>query len=259
MRKALAAATALLALGLAAPAIAADLEPYPAYKAPAPVVPVFTWSGFYLGGNVGGYWASDGISTVSDVGLPAAAMVDAVSGVTLNPRGLIGGGQVGYNWSGIGGVFGIEIDADWLGSSASRALIIPGVGTLSDSSQANFLSTYRLRWGIPYQRVLFYGTLGFAVGTLKFTDTMAQIGGVPLQTVATSTTKAGFVAGGGIDFAITDNWWLRGEYLYVQMGHVLANIPATAPGALDDILVTHKFSESIARFALNYRISGSGM
>jgi outer membrane immunogenic protein len=255
MKKLLAAGVVLIGAGLAGAANAADLEVAP-YKAPPPVVPVFTWGGFYLGGNVGGHWGSDQILTATDSGAVFGGALDLVSSTNLHPEGFVGGGQVGYNWAGIGGVWGVEIDADWLGGTASRALPVAGVGTLSDSTQASFLSTFRMRWGIPFDRVLLYGTAGFAIGTLKTTDTLAQPG-LPVQTVSASSTKAGLAIGAGLDWAITDNWWIRGEYLYVQFQNTQPVIPST--GLSDDVTVTHKYSDNIARFALNYRISGSGM
>jgi outer membrane immunogenic protein len=261
MRKVLAAGVALMVSGFAGPVMAADLEVEPAYKAPLPVVRAFSWSGFYLGGNVGGHWGNDEFSTATDPGFAAAAVVDAVSVITLHPRGFEGGVQAGYNWAGIGGVWGIEVDANWLGGTASRTLpgipVPTGPAALSDSAQATFLSTFRMRWGIPYDRALFFATAGFAVGTLKTPDTFAQAG-LPAQSVSSSTTKAGLAVGGGIDYAFTDSWSARLEYLYIALQNVQPTIPAT-PGNLDGITVTHKYSDSIARFALNYRFVGSGM
>jgi hypothetical protein len=152
------------------------------YKAPLPVVIPFSWSGFYVGGHAGGHWGSDEISTVTDpagFGPAGAAAIDAFS-TALHQHGFIGGGQIGYNWSGSGGVLGIEIDASWLGGTASRTLtgipVINPLDALSNSTRASFLSTYRLRWGAGFEHALFFVTAGMAVGTLKTTDTMAQVG-----------------------------------------------------------------------------------
>jgi outer membrane immunogenic protein len=69
MRKLLPGSVALIALGLSFPAMAADLEVGgPAYKAARPVVRAYDWSGFYVGGNVGGHWAFDRITTITDPG-----------------------------------------------------------------------------------------------------------------------------------------------------------------------------------------------
>jgi outer membrane immunogenic protein len=261
MRKLLPGSVALAMLALVVPAMAGDLDvAVPAYKAAAPMPPPFSWGGFYVGGNVGGHWGSDALSTVTDPNSGGfAAAVDAASGTTLHPSGFAGGLQAGYNFAGIGGVWGIEVDVNWLGGTASRSLTgipgLPAADAFSNSARASFLSTFRMRWGIPYERTLFYITGGFALGTLKTTDTMAQVG-LPVQSVSTSTTLPGLAAGFGADFALTPNWWLRGEYLFIHLKNANTTIPAT-PGNFDDIAVTHEYTDNILRFALNYKLGGS--
>jgi outer membrane immunogenic protein len=249
----------LAVLGLAMPAMAGDLEipgpfPAPPYKAPAPVPIAFSWGGFYVGGHVGYHWGSDQITTASD---PAVAALDAASGTFLHPHGFEGGGQAGYNIAGIGGVWGVEVDVNGRGGSASRTLTaIPGLpapDALSNATQAGFLSTFRMRWGVPYDRLLFYITGGFAVGTLKTTDTFAQVG-LPAQSISASTTRAGIAAGAGVDFAITPDWWARAEYLFIDMQNFTVVIPPSPAGA-DSIAVTHSYRDNIVRFALNYRLT----
>jgi outer membrane immunogenic protein len=260
MRKLLPGSLALAMLGFVAPAMAGDLEipgpfPAPPYKAPAPVPIAFSWAGLYVGGHIGYHWGSDEITTVSDPALPAS--LDASSDTFIHPRGFEGGGQAGYNIAGIGGVWGVEVDVSGRGGTASRTLAaIPGLpgDTLTNSAQAGFLSTFRMRWGIPYDRLLFYITGGFALGTLKTTDTFAQIGLLP-QSISASTTRAGIAAGAGVDFAITPDWWARAEYMFIDMQNFTTTIPPSAPGALDGIAVTHSFRDNIARFALNYRLT----
>src|ERR1700704_3538086 len=103
MRKLLPGSVALIASALSIPAMAADLESVgPAYKAARPVVRVYDWTGFYVGGNVGGHWGTDKITTVTDPGVAGfdfgpdgAAAIDAASPATLHPTGFIGGLQAG--------------------------------------------------------------------------------------------------------------------------------------------------------------------
>src|ERR1700754_1890279 len=59
MKKLLLATVALVALGATAPALAADLAPRTYTKAPAYVSPIYNWTGFYLGGHIGGAFAGD--------------------------------------------------------------------------------------------------------------------------------------------------------------------------------------------------------
>jgi outer membrane immunogenic protein len=261
-----------VAWGLPGLARAGDLElpsviPAPAYKVPTPVVRSYNWSGFYIGGNVGGHWGVDKITTVTDVGPPgfeggvdvAAAAIDAASPVTLMPQGFIGGGQVGAQIEGSFGVFGVEIDAASLGGTATRALRgIPGISpadVLSDSMQASFLSTLRMRWGTAAlnDRLLLFITAGFAFETMKTTDSMGHFGNTVITTVTGSTTQPGLAAGVGFEYAFVDNWSVKFEYLFINVKGGSVIIPATA-GNSDSIAVNHDYTDNIARIGLNYRL-----
>jgi outer membrane immunogenic protein len=270
MRKLLPGSVALIVLGLSVPATAADMEVgAPAYKATRPVVRAYDWTGFYVGGNAGGHWGVDKITTVTDptlVGIvgfgPAgAAAIDAASPTTLHPTGFIGGLQAGYNLEGSGGVFGIEVDANWLGGSASRGLTnIPAIAPLdvmTNTAQATFLSTMRMRWGTTYfsDRSLLFVTAGFAFETLKTTDTMGHFNNTVITSVSGSTTEPGLAAGGGFEYAFTDNLSAKFEYLYIAIKNPTPTIPAS-PGNSDSIAVNHEHSEHIGRFGLNYKFFG---
>jgi len=96
--KKLANVIAIAAL-IGTPALAADM----AVKAPPPTpAPVSSWTGWYVGANVGGHWGTDKITTTTDAGggfgPDGAAAIDAASPISLRPEGVIGGVQAGYNW-----------------------------------------------------------------------------------------------------------------------------------------------------------------
>lgn len=260
--------------GLPSLAQAGDLElpsviPVAAYKAPAPVMRSYNWSGFYIGGNVGGHWGVDQISTTTDAGPPGfegggdvtAAAIDAASRVTLNPKGFIGGGQIGAQIEGSFGVFGVEVDASALGGTATRALRgIPGIDpadVLTNSVQATFLSTLRMRWGTAalYDRLLLFVTAGFAFETLKTTDSMGHFGNTVTTAISASTTQPGLAAGFGFEYAFIDNWSMKFEYLFIDIKNVGTAIPAMA-GFADSIAVTHAYTDNILRVGLNYRLMG---
>ena len=267
MRKLLPGSMALFALGLSIPAMAGDLEvAAPAYKATPPVVRAYDWTGLYVGGNVGGHWGTDKITTTTDadfegLGGAGGAAIDAASLTTLNPKGFIGGLQAGYNLEGSGGVFGIEVDANWLGGSATRTLtaipVISPLDVMTSTTQASFLSTLRMRWGTAAlsDRSLFFVTAGFAFATLKTTDSMGHFGNTVITATTGSTTEPGLAAGGGFEFAFTNNLSAKFEYLYVSVKTVVTTIPATA-GNLDSIVVNHGFSDHIGRFGLNFKLFG---
>jgi outer membrane immunogenic protein len=249
--------------------MAADLEVgAPAYKAVRPVVRAYDWSGFYVGGNVGGHWGTDKVTTITDVdfeglGPDAGTAIDGASPATLHPQGFIGGLQAGYNIEGMGGVFGIEVDANWLGGSATRTLtnipVISPLDALTSTTQATFLSTLRMRWGTTLwsDRSLFFVTAGFAFATLKTTDSMGHFGNTVITTTSNSTTEPGLTAGGGFEYAFTDNISGKFEYLYVSIKSVGTTIPASA-GNLDSVAVNHDYSDHIGRFGLNFKFGGSG-
>jgi outer membrane immunogenic protein len=221
----------------------------------------YDWTGFYVGGNVGGHWGSDKISTTSgtfDSDPAAGAAIDVASPVTLNPQGLIGGVQGGYNLEGSGGVFGIEVDASWLGGTASRSLSdIAGLGdTLTNSVQATFLSTLRMRWGttVISDRSLLFITAGFAFETLKTADTIGHNGNSSFTSTSGSTTEPGLTAGAGFEYAITDNLSAKAEYLFIAIKDVNTTIPST--GTSDSIGVTHSYIDQVARVGLNLKLGG---
>ena len=160
-------------------------------------------------------------------------------------------------------MFGIEVDANWLGGSASRTLtnipVIDPADTMINTIQASFLSTMRMRWGTTMfsDRSLFYVTAGFALATLKTTDTMGHFGNTIITSTSGSKTQPGLAAGGGFEYAFTDNISGRFEYLYVAVKGVETTIPVTSSGG-DSIAVNHEYSDHIGRFGLNFKFGGSG-
>ncbi len=135
MKKLLLVSTALTVL-FAGSALAADLRPpAPAYTPPPPV---FSWTGFYIGGNLGGAWAR---GTVSDSLFGLSASSDR--------SGFIGGGQVGVNYQFSNIVLGAEYDFDWTSLNATgNGRFVPGVGTLQGSANTRWISTLAARFGV---------------------------------------------------------------------------------------------------------------
>jgi len=249
-------------------ASAADLpRKAPAYTPPPPPQ-VYNWTGFYIGGNAGGHWGTDKITTTTNpvaLGAAVAAELDSRSPVSLHPDGFIGGIQLGYNWQVNNWFIGIEGDANWLGGTASRtlgfagaALVNPG-DIMTNSSEAKFLATIRPRVGITFDRILLYATGGVAFGTVKTNDTFCGFGCPPgdpsvVQAVSATTTRTGWTVGGGLEYGITNNWSVKAEYLYVDLGSFDTVMPTCAScGFPTDITVHHKYTDNIARAGLNYR------
>ena len=181
--KKLAFATLGLAALVAAPAMAADLA-RPVYKAPPPApVYVFSWTGCYFGGNVGGAWvdkdfALNSVSTPFGVITPAFGPVD-LGGHTASS--FIGGLQAGCNYQvpGSGFVFGIQGDYDWLKADGSHVDPIIALTTLQ--SNAKSLASVTGRVGYAWDRFLGYVKGGGAWERDEYTWFVTAAPGVALS------------------------------------------------------------------------------
>jgi outer membrane immunogenic protein len=218
---ALAAAAAAV---LAGSAFAADLPLAP----PPPPVPIFTWTGVYLGGQIGYAWGNDKPNWA--IGTPAAFFSDNFGN---SAQGVIGGAHVGYNLQINQWVIGIEADVD--GTSLSKTVLVPltdgfgNTGTITATSRSSVQGSIRGRIGWAFDRVLVYGTGGvaFAGITNNFVDTTGLFTGFPGSNASFSNTRTGWTAGGGLEYAVTNNWSVRAEYRYSDFGH-LSNFPFNA-------------------------------
>lgn len=194
--------------------LAADL---PARQAPPtivapPIVPIFVWAGPYAGVNVGyigGYDRYD--YTVAPEGNPVI-----VGSSNRHGDGVIGGAQIGYNFAIGNVVFGPEADFDGSSlrsSGTAEGLVFTGTN-VTLSSRLNYLGTVRGRLGYSFDRLLIYGTGGFAYANVTQSTTAPEL------EVATRTTNThtGYAVGGGLEFAVSRNLILRAEYLRVDLG-----------------------------------------
>jgi outer membrane immunogenic protein len=255
MKNLILASTLLLTItGLAQ---AADMP----LKAPPP--PAWSWSGCYIGGTVGGYRSSstyNGVPT-GDFNLPFESAVipvlTSISSGTFDQSGVIGGGELGCNWQAGIFVFGLEGDVSgWHNSSTSTVtgpdVLAPGqVFHATTSVTSNTLATGRPRIGIAANNWLFYATGGLAVANAAFSQSVFFTATRSTQAGATSTS-VGWTAGGGIEYAITPNWTVKGEYLYVSLDSQTMTennvaFPTFAQSA------TNKLAVSIGRFGVNYK------
>src|SRR5262249_30479031 len=146
---------------------------YKSVQTPPP--PAFSWTGFYIGLHVGYGWG-DGDTTFQP--LPSAASFINLAPTTLTPKpsGVLGGAQLGYNYQMGPVVFGFETDFSGTGmhERVTTSPIIqndgtafPGAGFLTARQEINWFGTVRGRIGFtPFQRLLIYGTGGFAYGSI---------------------------------------------------------------------------------------------
>jgi outer membrane immunogenic protein len=207
------AASALLG-ALSATALAADLAPPPVYPPPPP--PVFTWTGVYVGGQIGYQWGQSQNVQLYEVDDPA----DFEDLLSHNDSGVVGGAHVGYNWQMSQFVFGLEGDVD--GSSYEGSSIFDG--DITESTRIGIEGSIRGRVGVAWDRVLIYGTGGVAFASIDNSSTEG-----PFE-ASSSTGRAGWTAGGGIEYAIDNNWSIRAEYRYTDYGNINYSWAAIEPG-----------------------------
>jgi outer membrane immunogenic protein len=243
MRQVLGVGAALAALIVSAPAMAADLP----FKAPPPVAaPAPTWTGFYVGANVGGVWThSDG--TWNPLPSPATFNANALTGA-IDASGVAAGVHGGYNYQ-IGPSFVAGIEADWTWTDASASFTqtwtffgtaTPVAGSFTTmSTKLNWLATVRGRLGyLVTPDLLAYVTGGGAWGGVDYAANNFNGpggGGGYTTAVAFSNTASGYVLGGGVEWKMTSNWLLRGEYLFYRLGGAsavgtIATFPANPSG-----------------------------
>jgi outer membrane immunogenic protein len=234
MKKLVLAGVAGIALVAAMPANAADLGMRQPYKAPPVVapVPIFTWTGCYLGGHVGGGWGRKEFSDPS-----GAFFAGPGEAIRANTSGFLGGGQVGCDWQfAPNWVIGIEGAAAWAdlkghtldvfthggGSILAPAPTLTTTGTFD--ARTDFLAGVTGRIGWAWDRWLLYAKGGAAWDHDKYsfigrvTAVGIPNGFAPFDIVA-SETRTGWTAGAGIEWAFWNNWSAKLEYAFYGFGN----------------------------------------
>jgi outer membrane immunogenic protein len=224
----------------------------------------WTWSGPYAGVNLGwGFGAQTGDLSGANVSSPALTDGRIPQAFGVRPDGAIGGGQIGYNWHRGVLVYGLEADLQASRIRDSVSVTVPAIfPVLSSQSTAeerlNWFGTVRGRFGLTAaERSLFYLTGGLAYGRVTNSASIGfpfPGGGFDgLLVGARSSTKMGWTLGGGGEFAWDNNWSLKAEYLYVDLGSDTVR--------LNDVFIAGEFvdyrfkhSDHILRIGINYRI-----
>jgi outer membrane immunogenic protein len=224
------ALTSLL-LGTAFAANAADLPPAP--RAPVPympvAVPVFSWTGFYIGGNIGGGWSRGNV-------------VDSRFGVNFdngNQASFLGGGQVGGNYQIGSFVIGAEAVFDWFannnnsgnGTTIPAGPVLPTGAVLRASANDRWETTLAARFGYAWDHALFYGKAGGGwVGADNFAVT--NVGTGASLAVTNGNSNVGWLLGTGFEYAFTQNWTAKVEYDYLALNNASHNVTLPS-GAVD--------------------------
>ncbi len=259
--------SSIAALGLiGTPALAADM----ALKAPPPApAPAYSWTGFYIGGNVGYGWSHrDFINTLT--GTLANIQNSAANSGEDDGKGWLGGGQVGFNYQFLSHlVVGVEADIDAAHiTSATSACFTGFVRTaICGTRDTDFedFATVRGRLGYAVNNVLIYGTGGWAWAHGSNTIQIDCIGpGCPGTSAVPPTSPAptsvdvnpsGWAAGGGVEWAFLPNWALRAEYLHLQFDGVTEDRSKTSSFVPSLFVTSHVSSNTgidLVRIGLNY-------
>ena len=274
--RALAAAAILALAGTAA--IAADLPGSVAAAPPPPWPRTWDWNGFYGGINAG-YSFGNAHNTWN---IPPV-LVTGVDAETFN--GPLGGIQAGWNWQYSAFLAGIEADIDYGAEtgkqtfnsafSVTTSTLVTGTISVPHSYTLTWISTVRGRLGLAFNRALLYGTGGFAWAADKepLSATATATGGPNNPDIGSTAgfmnpqsltaIRVGWTAGGGAELAISNNWTVRAEYLYVDLGtksrgfatqaaFPITNTTLIPPGTGT---ISTRTTDNIVRLGINYKFT----
>src|SRR5579872_458149 len=237
MKKALTATVALVAFGATVPALGADLSARAPYaKAPPYVTPLYNWTGFYLGGHLGGVFSNN-------TNFGGLATGNNGNGRFLG--GLQGGAdyQFAPNW-----VIGAEAEYSWIGGNNGN-VIFPGGTTYTNNQRG--LGSVTGRVGYTWGPGLLYVKGGYAFADNN--ESLVSGAGAPIAFGLTGDRSNGWTIGGGLEYMFTQNWSGKIEYQYYNFG----NSSFTAPAALAPF-GSFRTDDHVVKAGINYRFNWGG-
>ena len=237
--------------------------------------PDFTWTGFYVGLNAGGVWSdSHSINPVGNFLLPVNA---GVLPYVANPFGgdngaFAGGLQAGYNWQMNNVLLGVEVDINFASSNGNKGFVRTGVPpipfccgsppstiTWTGGNTANAFGTARIRLGYTVDRALFYVTVGGAYRPNSSNDAVIFVnaaGGTYANfSNPGGNNNVGYAIGGGIEYALSDNWSVKAEDIYAGFGNknrILVD-PISVNSAGYIFVSKSNRDVNVARIGVNYK------
>jgi Opacity protein and related surface antigens len=241
--------TLLAATGLSTAAFAAD-APYNnsynnnSYYNPAPV---FTWAGFYAGLNAGYAWNGDDKSKIHDYYGPLGY------GSSKKEDGFAGGLQVGYNFQSGSLIYGIEADINYSNMKrrdAGFGNYLSKAETYTVNSETSWFGTLRPRIGFAAtDRLMVFATGGLAFGKVKTNGNYIQDS--YLLAGDNDDVRYGWTLGAGAEYAITDNFTVKGEYAYIDLGEKTHSWMGR--GYLNNLSVKDTTNFQLLRAGVNYK------
>jgi outer membrane immunogenic protein len=268
MKRLFLGSVALVALSLGTSAAFAADKRVPAYAPPPPPVPVYTWSGCYVGGSAGystgnsQHFATAGSTfnnpgAVNNVIPPGTAITDK-----FDLSGFIGGFQGGCNWQWGMWVFGIEGDGSATNKSGQGnefplVPLAPSSANWVSETQERWLVTARGRlglsgWGWWGDRTMVYVTGGAAWAKIDASEWLFSATGPITRGHQESNTRSGWTVGGGLEYAVGYGWSVRSEFLYVKFDDYTTF--TTGPFAAGNVSPRDvKLEDYIWRAGMNYK------
>ena len=224
-------------------------------------IPTYSWTGLYFGGNVGGAFTDRDTIQSNPNDLVTASQITngtVVTSYQLQKSGVAAGGQIGYNYQipsngtsllsgldriGLGGgiapggiVVGVEADAAYTALGRSNEYIGAFQVTSLYHQRLDYIGTVRGRLGYAFDRVLIYGTGGFAYGETQFGQSIVagNADNLPIWSGNRSAMQTGYAVGGGVEYAIetaglinlfhAGSVTVRGEFLHYDLGTRSVNL-----------------------------------
>ena len=217
----------------AAPALAADLPARTYTKAPAYTAPeaVYNWTGFYIGGHIGGAFAGN----------------NSLEGSDARFLGGVQGGfdyQFATNW-----VIGAEAQYSWLGGGNNGGVTFPA-GTLVSGS-TDQLGSVTGRFGYTWGPTLLYAKGGYAWRDSPNINVSLGGAGVPFTT--TGNNQNGYTVGAGLEYMFAPNWSAKIEYQYYNFGST-----TFTSGTPEIVGARFRDDEHTVKAGLNYRFGWGG-
>lgn len=265
MHKRLLVANVLAAVLTAGAAQAADMPIKAVVKAPV-IAPAFSWTGFYIGAHGGYAWGRNEFSNSDSIDFPGSyEPTYGDDDANYDVDGWLFGGQIGFNYQVDQFVFGVEADASWANIDGRGKYYIYNdqderIGSCIRQDDAckteiDALGTITARLGYAVDHTLFYFKGGAAWANVKvtsgFTDDVNNIPNLSYH-ASDEDVRWGWTIGGGVEYAFAQNWSVKLEYNYIDLGEDRVNFDysseITGPHRSD--LDLHM---SVVKAGINYR------
>jgi opacity protein-like surface antigen/outer membrane protease len=233
-----------------------DTTPTSAYASvmpvKAPAIAPMNWTGIYVGGHLGGgtsdsHW-SDPFGVPTKV--PGGGINQPGFGDTVHGTGPLAGGGVGANWQTGAWVLGVQADFDWTDIRGENTCF-SGIGGINCQRIVDAASTFAGRIGVAWARSLLYAKVGGAWADTNFTlDGNTNI--LRLGVGSPNATAFGWMVGGGIEYAITNNWTTAFEYNHIDLSSITVPFPTVRLVNAQAIGVGQTLD--IIKLGLNYKL-----